>query len=351
MTPDERAAMAREVLTQLVNEFTDGTIGEPFRLTPAQRARMLGYIDREYAAPTPTPPPIPLGAVVEVDDDPWSPYTRTAGAWLGNDGVRWDDGDDENTSPLVSALYHARREAEEHKRAADHWQEDAKRYAANAGWWRSRDAQTMRERDEARQRVVSLHNDALRCIPADWKPHYGRNWGDVGNILAEYVSDLQRERDEARRALDDVRLELVDENFTAEQRAMHALRVIQAATSQGLGPNEPEQRASVRAEPADPSPAPASAPRRWWLLVDCDETPRAAYEWDERHVADADAAGYNRSDDTFAPYTVIPVLEARVTREQYEALWHDFLGYRGQLKEAFGAALTALGLTVEDDHA
>lgn len=45
----------------------------------------------------------------------------------------------------------------------------------------------------------SLEADVLRIIPADWHPERGREWGaHLGNILAEYVSDVQSDRDTLR---------------------------------------------------------------------------------------------------------------------------------------------------------
>src|SRR5574343_1606534 len=36
--------------------------------------------------------------------------------------------------------------------------------------------------------------DVLRCIPADGKPNYGREWGKLGAILAEFIDDLREGR-------------------------------------------------------------------------------------------------------------------------------------------------------------
>ena len=44
-------------------------------------------------------------------------------------------------------------------------------------------------------RYQRLFEDVLRCIPADWKPDYGREWGaHLGNILAEFVDDVRAGR-------------------------------------------------------------------------------------------------------------------------------------------------------------
>lgn len=45
-------------------------------------------------------------------------------------------------------------------------------------------------------RVVgeTLALDVLRCIPADWKPEHGREWGHLGPILAEFIDDLREGR-------------------------------------------------------------------------------------------------------------------------------------------------------------
>lgn len=40
----------------------------------------------------------------------------------------------------------------------------------------------------------ALAMDVLRCIPADWKSHYAREWGNLGPILAEFIDDLREGR-------------------------------------------------------------------------------------------------------------------------------------------------------------
>lgn len=46
----------------------------------------------------------------------------------------------------------------------------------------------------ARPASAELAMDVLRCIPADWKPGYGREWGNLGPILAEFIDDLREGR-------------------------------------------------------------------------------------------------------------------------------------------------------------
>lgn len=332
MTPDERAAMAREVLTQLVNEFTDGTIGEPFRLTPAQRARMLGYIDREYAA-------IPLGAVVEVAGTRWTLGTADDDEeWCTEDGAvtRTHDHD-----AALSALYHARREAEESR-------------------------ERIAELEEERNALGATADEAERML-AEWAAKCGA---------------AERERDEARRAL-----------AAKQDQGLGA----SAPNSEGQGPmiptdgppspapSAPRRCRFVEADgtPSElyewgaKSPAPASAPcghtntspspdssharvsapRRWWLVVDCEGTPREAFEWDERRIADADAAAYGRTGDPYAPHAVVPVIEARVTRETVERVAAAVNSQTGALDwptatRCARAVLRALGYTIQEaDHA
>lgn len=52
----------------------------------------------------------------------------------------------------------------------------------------------------ARPASDALAMDVLRCIPADWKPGYGREWGNLGPILAEFIDDLREGRYAARPA-------------------------------------------------------------------------------------------------------------------------------------------------------
>lgn len=272
MTPDARAQVAREVLTELAEAMgAEGNGGG---------GRVLRFRDEQFPPPSPVPPPIPLGAVVGYHE--W-----TGDAWAHR-LVHAPNGEARCVSPdddlhfALTALYHARREAEE-----------AKCRKGQADAW-------------------CAVFDTLEVVRPGFT-HVGLS-GQEAAVRA--IRELKSERDAARREL------------AAQKETANSL---------------------ISENAAEKENAPASAPRRWWLLVDCDETPRAAYEWDERHVADADAAGYNRSDDTFAPFAVVPVVEARVTREQYDRVVREC--FCSIPHGGIRAMLTALGLTVEDDHA
>lgn len=57
---------------------------------------------------SPSPAPIPLGAVVEVEGDPCAPYVREDGCWIDSDRDAFPDTDEYGRGPLVSSLYRAR---------------------------------------------------------------------------------------------------------------------------------------------------------------------------------------------------------------------------------------------------
>lgn len=110
MTPnaEDRAAIAREVLDELAQYIRDNAPPDMSSEVAAQVVEAHRY-DR-YTKPTPALPPIPLGAVVEVEKDKRSPYRRVArGGWLDREGNTWFD--DEGST--ITALHHARRERDE----------------------------------------------------------------------------------------------------------------------------------------------------------------------------------------------------------------------------------------------
>lgn len=271
MTPNaaplDRAAIAREATLQLVNEFTDGTLPDVFRLTPAQRARMLGYIDGEYPAPSPTPPPIPLGAVVTV--------TVNGVEWQREDG-EWDDAEGGGPPNKADALDFLDRIA------------------------------------ELEREVHLARNDEALALSTS------REW-------ESYCKRAERERDEARREL--AELQVVARGMVE----------------------------SARGEAVDlgsfTSPAPASAPRRWWLVVDRDGYPVYAYSSERLAVEQAQEDNENVPRPAFTPYSVVPVIEARVTRETVERVEGIVRKARGTNRTSEHWAyeiVRALGLTVEE---
>lgn len=260
-----------------------------------------------------SPPPIPLGAVVEVEGDEDAPYRRVEGGWATHDGkgvTFFDDG----WAVLISALYHARREAGEHKRAADHWQEDAKRYAANAEWWRNRDAQTMRERDEARRALAERKS--------------------ASELVQLCVNCLHEHSDHAADGCD------IGQCDCPQFYATHGeyLAAANQANAAGLGQRDPNSEEGAAKSGA--SPAPASAPRRWWVALAMDGTPLAVLS----HVP---------TPEEWQPMwqRVVPVLEARVTREMVDRVEGIVRTARGTNRTSEHWAyeiVRALGLTVEE---
>lgn len=252
MTPDERAARlhltdaaaALRTASERLCDWLEATgqdVAGNGHVASADEA--AGSFRGAPTAPvSSSPPPIPLGAVVEVAGDEFAPFVRVDGGWKDRLGDVWCDGSGTSRAPVYAALYHARREREE----------------------------ATQERDRALERAARALDDAAMT---------------------------QRERDEARRAL-------------------------AAKQDQGLGASAPNSEGQGPMIPTDgpPSPAPASAPRRWWLVVDRDGYPVYACSSERLAVERAQEDNENVPRPAFTPYSVVPVVEARVTRETVEEI-------------------------------
>ncbi len=81
------------------------------------------------------------------------------------------------------------------------YQERAAVAAEQADQLRADLAAAVAERDRSRSNAQDLTECAMKNIPADWRPGYA--WTDdcVMNVLAEYVGDIQSERDALRARL------------------------------------------------------------------------------------------------------------------------------------------------------
>ena len=327
----DRAAVAREVLTDLATAWgfhsdERGTVYE----------KLQQYRDEHYPAPA-----APETVTVTVNGVEWQ----------RQDG-EWDDAEGGGPPNKADALDFLDRIAADAQRIAE----------------LEREAQAACD-DAAAQKMANVD-------------------------LANRLQDIERERDAARRVLEEANAwrdkavaSCSARNCAGRERslydALERIRELEAAVKdQGLGASAPNSEGQGPMIPTDgpPSPAPASAPcghtntspspdspharvaapRRWWLVIDADGNITVALS---EQTARECAALWSKQDNS--PYTVVPVLEARVTRATVErvaeaiynasaeAEWRSWAASDGKeiRRDYARAALRALGLTVEDDHA
>ncbi|ODT01560.1 MAG: hypothetical protein ABS52_16585 [Gemmatimonadetes bacterium SCN 70-22] len=420
MTPDERAArlhltdaaeslrVASERLCDWL-EATGQDVAGNGHVASADEA--AGSFREAPTAPvSSSPPPIPLGAVVGYHE--W-----TGDAWAHR-LVHAPNGEARCVSPdddlhfALTALYHARREAEEAVAAALAAHEETRDWRTRLEWARDavqsidsvlgdaklpnvaehggdlvvhvrgvvetlRDAE--RERDEARRELAEKEQqmaDALAPFgyefmdpPDGGDVPFGVQIARMGSALVEARRELAAERTPRTETPDvDTQRFIVAEwlrgggvpdakltpslwwcaqrgGLTFAPPSANPLGFVGGRAggdstgtpwnAAGLGVRAPNSEGATM-----PSPAPASAPRRWWVALAMDGTPLAVMS----HVP---------TPEEWQPMwqRVVPVLEARVTREMVDRVEGIVRTARGTNRTSEHWAyeiVRALGLTVEE---
>lgn len=350
------AADSLRVASERLCDYVEATMGD---INSAPNA------DTGGARSVPTQPPIPRGAVVEVEGRVW---TRT------EDG--WDDGHEFEYATwqvgrTLTALYHARREREEAR-------ERIAELEAQRREWPSQEVRVLTaERDVTRHQLrVAQERGALTV--ARLTARKNRRLAKMAEQRDEArarVAELEQERAEANGRLVAAQGMARDARASAAQMRAHldnanaardaARRELAAVKDQGLGASAISSRQAPNSEELDcgsavASPAPASAPlsdpaplsgagnpadsgkpRRWWL----NEYPHGmGYAHDTRGVADSEASS-NR-------IACVPVIEARVTREtvaKVEGIVREARGTSRTSEHWAYEILRSLGFTITEE--